>query len=152
MVRNKLLLAAVVVAACVLPTRASAGGLLHKNTDDCACTSCPAGAPCAAAAPCDQPAECPACCKRPGLLSHLHKDNCQSCGEPSCGDNKCQRFWEWLTYHSEHSHCRCEHAPCCYPPLYTFFLCCGQPEGIPRAQGCETCESCNSGCARCRGH
>jgi hypothetical protein len=148
--RNKLLLAAVVLAACVLPTRASAGGLLHRNSDDGACTSC-AGAPCAAAAPYEQPAECSDCAQRPGLLSHLKKDRCQSC-EQSCGHDKLQRCWEWLTYHSEHSHCRCEHTPCCYPPLYTFFLCCGQPEGLPRAPGCENCESCNSRCSRCGGH
>lgn len=160
MTGKKLLLAAVVVAACVIPSRASAGGFLHKHKDDSTCTSCSAEAPCAeeapcAAAPCEA-VECQACAKKKGLLGHLKKDKCPKCEQPECGESKWKHCWEWLTYHPAHvcgPHCQChQHSPCCYPPLYTFFLCC-DGEGLPRLTSCDTCDTCEKkGCSRCRGH
>jgi hypothetical protein len=49
-------------------------------------------------------------------------------------------FWAWLTYQplSRPGLCGCCHrcAPCCPPPLYTFFLCNGYGNGGP---GCAAC-------------
>jgi hypothetical protein len=63
---------------------------------------------------------------------------CDSCGDGCCGKPFCRRFWEWLTVKPSRCPCCCRWsvAPCCNPPLYTYFFC---TDGCVHYAPCPSC-------------
>ena len=92
----------------------------------------------------------------PGMEAPFYGDDHSACCGDRCRGGCLHRFCEWLTYRPLTRPCLCDcchHCTgCCYPPLYTFFLCQGC-NGYPpaMAHGGPAC-TCGAGseCAGCR--
>ena len=63
----------------------------------------------------------------PGMEAPFYGDDHSACCGDRCRGGCLHRFCEWLTYRPLTRPCLCDcchHCTgCCYPPLYTFFLC-----------------------------
>lgn len=100
----------------------------------------PCCAPACGADQCCAPA-CAATCSGPrGVLNRRHQ---RDCCEDACGKSHIQKFMEWLCYRPGRCHACKSHAPCCTPPLYTFFTCC-EGEGCGACRSYSACSSCSS--------
>lgn len=93
---------------------------------------------------------------KPAVVASVPTEGCDSCGaSPCCGSFR-DKFWAWLCYRPlRHAGCSCSCAPCCHPPLYTYFTDhCHCGHGAPDRLPTKECDSCgHGGCflARLRG-
>jgi len=87
---------------------------------------------------CAEPCGAPTCSGPRGVMNRRHRADC--CAADDCGQSHIQKFMAWLCYRPSKC-CRSKaHAPCCTPPLYTFFTCC-ENDGC-YSRDCSTCGSC----------